>query len=230
MDKRYIKNINKSFNNLEVLKDISLNFKEEEITCILGPSGCGKSTLLNIITGIITDYNGEVVGFNNKEISFIFQEDRLVPWLTLYDNIRLVLKDKYSDGQINKRIYEYLYLTGIEDYMYYYPSSLSGGMKQRASIARALAFGGDLIIMDEPFKSLDIKSKLQILKDFKEIAQKAKSTVIFVTHDIDEAIEIGDSIYLLSDKPTYIKKTWSNLDQENLRNEILMNIMQESVD
>ncbi|NLI89839.1 MAG: ABC transporter ATP-binding protein [Epulopiscium sp.] len=230
MDKLYIKNINKSFNNLEVLKDISLNFKEEEITCILGPSGCGKSTLLNIITGIITDYNGEVVGFNNKEISFIFQEDRLVPWLTVYDNIRLVLKDKYNEDQIHKRIHEYLYLTGIEDYMYYYPSSLSGGMKQRASIARALTFGGDLIIMDEPFKSLDIKSKLQILKDFKEIVQTAKSTVIFVTHDIDEAIEIGDSIYLLSDKPTYIKKAWNNLDQENLRNEILMNIMQESVD
>lgn len=225
-----IENINKSFEDLVVLQDLSVNFERERITCILGPSGCGKTTLLNIMTGLIKDYEGTVKGFAKEDISFVFQEDRLIPWLTVYDNLKLVLKSKYEDGELDHRISHYISMVGVEEYLFNYPSDLSGGMKQRVAIARALAFGGRVIIMDEPFKSLDIKNKMGLLKDFKQIATQTKSTVIFVTHDIDEAIEIGDSIYLLSDKPTYIKKTWKDLETKNLRENILSKIMEKDID
>lgn len=224
MGKQFIKHIKKSFGNLRVLDDISITFEENTITCILGPSGCGKSTLLNIITGLIEDYQGEVVGFS-EEISFVFQEARLIPWLTVYENMKLILKSKYRGDKLDHRILAHLRLVGIEDYMHFYPADLSGGMKQRVSIARGLAYGAKTIIMDEPFKSLDMKNKMQLLKDFKAIAKQTKSTVIFVTHDIDEALAIGDSIYLLSDKPTYIKRQWDDLSVKGLRNEILSEII-----
>lgn len=225
MGKYHIKNIRKSFDDLLVLDDLSMTFEEGEITCILGPSGCGKSTLLNIITGIITDYDGTVSGFLQGEISFIFQEDRLIPWLNIYDNMKLVLKGKYNGHELEQRINEYINMVGIKDYLSFYPNDLSGGMKQRVSIARSLAYGGKIIIMDEPFKSLDFKNKMKLLKEFKSLCIKTNSTVIFVTHDIDEAIEIADFIYVLSDKPTYIKKNWKDLTIANIRNEILSEII-----
>lgn len=225
-----IENINKSFEDLVVLQDLSVNFERERITCILGPSGCGKTTLLNIMTGLIKDYEGTVTGFAKEEISFVFQEDRLIPWLTVYDNLKLVLKSKYEGRQLDCRINHYISMVGIEEYLFNYPADLSGGMKQRVAIARALAFGGEIIIMDEPFKSLDIKNKMGLLKEFKHLAAQTKSTVIFVTHDIDEAIEIGDFIYLLSDKPTTIKKTWKDLEAKNLRQNIMTKIMEKDVD
>lgn len=157
MDQHYVKHIKKSFGDLKVLNNISMAFEKGKITCVLGPSGCGKSTLLNIISGIIKDYAGEVVGFQKQDMSFVFQEDRLIPWLTVYDNMKFVLKGKYPNDKLKEIISDYLLLVGMEDYHGFYPSDLSGGMKQRASIARALAYDGEIIIMDEPFKSLDIK-------------------------------------------------------------------------
>ncbi len=225
MSAQYIKDIKKSFDGLLVLDKISINFEKERVTCIIGPSGCGKSTLLNIMAGIIKDYQGQVVGFLEEDISFVFQEDRLIPWLNVYDNMKLILKGKYKGPELSQRIYDYISMVGIGDYMYYYPPDLSGGMKQRVSIARALAFGSKIVVMDEPFKSLDMKNKMQLLKDFKTVCAKTKATVIFVTHDIDEAIEIGDCIYMLSDKPTTIKKIWSDLTKIGLREELLTQIM-----
>lgn len=225
MDQHYVKHIKKSFGDLKVLNNISIDFTEGKITCILGPSGCGKSTLLNIISGIIKDYTGEVVGFEKQDMSFVFQEDRLIPWLTVYDNMKFVLKGKYPGDKLKEIISDYLLLVGMEDYHGFYPSDLSGGMKQRASIARALAYDGKIIIMDEPFKSLDIKNKMQLLKDFKDICKKTKSTAVLVTHDIDEAIEIGDQIYILSDKPSQVKHVWKDLKVDNLREKILLELM-----
>ena len=225
MDQHYVKHIKKSFGDLKVLNNISMAFEKGKITCVLGPSGCGKSTLLNIISGIIKDYAGEVVGFQKQDMSFVFQEDRLIPWLTVYDNMKFVLKGKYPNDKLKEIISDYLLLVGMEDYHGFYPSDLSGGMKQRASIARALAYDGEIIIMDEPFKSLDIKIKIQLLKDFKNICKKTKSTAVFVTHDIDEAIEIGDKIYILSDKPSQVKRVWKDLNVDNLRENILLELM-----
>jgi len=225
MDQHYVKNIEKSFDGLHVLKDISIHFIKGHITCILGPSGCGKSTLLNIISGIIKDYKGEVVGFNKEKVSFVFQEDRLIPWLSVYDNMKFVLKDKYPKDKINQKILTYLSLVGMNDYINFYPADLSGGMKQRVAIARALAYGGQIMIMDEPFKSLDIKNKMQLLADFKRICKQTHSTAIFVTHDIDEALEIGDDIYILSDKPSQVKSVWKDLKIANLRKQILLELI-----
>ena len=225
MDQHYVKNVKKSFGELNVLKDISINFIKGHITCILGPSGCGKSTLLNIISGIIKDYEGEVVGFDKEQISFVFQEDRLIPWLSVYDNMKFILKDKYPKDKINQKILSYLSLVGMGDYTTFYPADLSGGMKQRVAIARALAYGGEVIIMDEPFKSLDIKNKMQLLFDFKKICKQTHSTAIFVTHDIDEALEIGDEIYILSDKPSQIKSVWKDLKIDNVREKILFEMI-----
>ncbi len=221
----YVKNIKKSFGNLDVLKNISIDFTKGSVTCILGPSGCGKSTLLNIIAGIIKDYEGEVAGFNQEEVGFIFQEHRLIPWLTVYENMNFVLKDKYPPEKAKEIILYYLSLVGIKNYVKFYPDDLSGGMKQRVSIARALAYQGKIIIMDEPFKSLDIKNKMQLLKDFKKICLQSHLTAIFVTHDIDEALEIGDKICVLSSKPSHVKSVWENLKTPHIREKILLELM-----
>ncbi len=213
----YLENVIKEFGNLRVLDDISMKFQEGKITCILGPSGCGKSTLLNIISGIDKDYQGNVSGFDEKEISFVFQEDRLIPWLKTKDNIEIVLKKKYKIEERKELIYKYTSMMGIDKYLNFYPKELSGGMKQRVSLARALSYGGEIIIMDEPFKTLDIKNKNKLIRDFKTIQSEEKKTVIFVTHDIDECLELGDEIYILTDKPTKIKrKVNSNISKKEI--------------
>jgi ABC-type nitrate/sulfonate/bicarbonate transport system, ATPase component len=217
MNDFYLENVIKEFGKLRVLDGISMKIQEGKITCILGPSGCGKSTLLNIISGIDKDYQGNVSGFNEKEISFVFQEDRLIPWLRTKDNIEIVLKKKYNAEERKELIYKYTSMMGIEKYLNFYPKELSGGMKQRVSLARALSFGGEIIIMDEPFKTIDVKNKNKLIRDFKTIQNEEKKTVIFVTHDIDECLELGDEIYILTDKPTKIKrKVNSNISKKEI--------------
>jgi len=123
-----IKDINKKFNELKVLEDITIDFPKNKTTCILGPSGCGKTTLLNIIAGIIKKDSGEIIGFN-KDISFVFQEDRLIEWKNIEENISFVLKGKMDKEQIKATIDKYLKLVKLEEYKYYYPKELSGGMR-----------------------------------------------------------------------------------------------------
>lgn len=200
-----VKNITKSYNNIKVLDDISIDFPIGKTTCILGPSGCGKTTLLNIIGGITEKDFGEIIGFN-EDISFVFQEDRLIPWKNVYDNLSFVLKRKMDKKQIERTVEKYLKLVNLEEYKYYYPKDLSGGMKGRISILRAFAYPSRLLIMDEPFKSLDIINKEIIIGFFNELITKEHRTCIIVTHDIDEAIELSDNIVILSDKPTKVKK------------------------
>ncbi|GAA0124886.1 ABC transporter ATP-binding protein [Clostridium senegalense] len=219
MDEILVEKINKSFGELKILKDISMKCEKEKVTCILGPSGCGKSTLLNIITKNIKDYEGNVSGYKKDDVSFVFQEDRLLEWLNIYDNLKLVFKSKYKGIELKNKILESLNSVGMEKYKEFYPKELSGGMRQRISIIRAFFYGGGLLIMDEPFKSLDIKNKRVLIEDFKTLRNKNKNTVIFVTHDIEEAIELSDKIYVLSDKPTKVKKEFINVNI-NIYNEL----------
>ncbi|WP_061996129.1 ABC transporter ATP-binding protein [Clostridium sp. ATCC 25772] len=219
MDEILVEKINKSFGELKILKDISMKCEKEKVTCILGPSGCGKSTLLNIITKNIKDYEGDVSGYKKDDVSFVFQEDRLLEWLNIYDNLKLVFKSKYKGIELKNKILESLNSVGMEKYKEFYPKELSGGMRQRISIIRAFFYGGGLLIMDEPFKSLDIKNKRVLIEDFKTLRNKNKNTVIFVTHDIEEAIELSDKIYVLSDKPTKVKKEFINVNI-NIYNEL----------
>jgi len=189
-----------------VFEDFSMVVDERRVVCILGPSGAGKSTLLNIISGLITQDEGEIRGFAGRSVSYLFQEPRLLPWKNARDNIEFVLKDKMSKSQRERVTAEYLELVGLGDFKYYYPAKLSGGMKQRVSIARAFAYPADILLMDEPFKGLDPQLKMQLMEAFLNLWQMDRRSVFFVTHDISEAVMLGEDILILSERPARIKK------------------------
>ena len=217
-----VRNISKSYGNLLVLDDITIEFPENETTCILGPSGCGKTTLLNIIAGIIDKDRGEIVGFTENDMSFVFQEDRLIEWKSVKENINFVLKGKMDKDQIEIITDKYLKLVNLEEYKNYYPKRLSGGMRQRISILRAFAYPSKLLIMDEPFKSLDINNKQIVIQFFKKLRIAEKRTCILVTHDIEEALDLGDKIVIFSGRPARVKKVMENTynldrDEDNKR-------------
>ena len=201
-----VKNINKSFGNLKVLDNISISFPENKTTCILGPSGCGKTTLLNIIAGLLDADSGELIGFENEDISFVFQEDRLIPWKNVEDNLAFVLKKNTDKREVDKLINHYLELVSLEKYKHYYPKDLSGGMKQRINILRAFIYDSKILIMDEPFKSLDIDNKQIVMDFFEELMAAKNRTCIMVTHDIEEALTLGDMIVILTEKPASVKE------------------------
>ena len=195
-DKEYqvqVKNLNKSFGDNKVLVNLNLNFEKNKITVVTGPSGCGKTTLLNIISGIEKPDSGEVI-LKDHSISFIFQEDRLIPDLTVYKNIEFVLKSTLTPLESKPIIEKYLKLVKLMEAKDKYPEQLSGGMKRRVAVARAFAYRSDLLIMDEPFKGLDDKLKKEIVDEFLRIYNQDKRTVILVTHDMDEAVFLGDTI------------------------------------
>ncbi len=188
-----VRNLNKSFGSNRVLANLNLNFEKDKITVITGPSGCGKTTLLNIISGIEKPDSGEII-MKDRSISFIFQEDRLIPDLTVYRNIEFVLKSTMTEQESKPIIEKYLDLVKLTGARDKYPNQLSGGMKRRVAIARAFAYRSDLLIMDEPFKGLDDKLKKEIIDEFLRIYNQDKRTVILVTHDMDEAVFLGDAI------------------------------------
>lgn len=209
--KYQIKNISKYYNDLNILQDISIDFDEYKTTCILGESGAGKTTLLNIIAGIIEKDSGEIIGFQNEDSSYVFQEDRLMEWKNVKDNISFVLERNMNKEQIEITIDKYLKLVNLEQYKYYYPKELSEGMRQRISILRAFAHPAKILIMDEPFKSLDINNKQIVIELFKKLRTVEKRTCILVTHDIDEALTLGDKIVIFSNKPTKVNAVIENI-------------------
>lgn len=215
-----IKNLNKSYENEEIFRDFNIEFNDKYINCIIGKSGCGKSTLLNIIAGLIETQSGEVSGVSISDISYIFQEDRLIEWLTVKENLDIALKKYFETSIIDNKIEEVLKLVGIYDVKDKYPNALSGGMRQRINIARAFGKPSKVILMDEPFKSLDYKLKYSIIDEFKNLLNKEKRMVILVTHDLDEAIYFRGNIIVLKNKPAEIAGVFSsNLDKH--KDEIL---------
>lgn len=148
----------KKYGNEKIFEKFNMSLKKNSINAILGPSGTGKTTLLNIISGIEDIDSGEVI-YNGNNISYIFQEDRLIPWLSVYDNIAFVLKSKYSKKNIKNIVDKYLKLVKLQNHRDKYPRELSGGMKRRVAIARAFAYESDLLLMDEPFKGIDMELK-----------------------------------------------------------------------
>lgn len=189
-----IKDLCKFYENHKVLYNFSMNFIKNKITVITGPSGCGKTTLLNIIGGIEKDYNGQIISPNNS-ISYIFQEDRLLPHLTVYENIAFVLKSTMSKEDMHTIINKYLNMVKLSEYKHKLPNKLSGGMKRRVAIARAFAYKSRLLLMDEPFKGLDDKLKTEIIDEFLKLHKEDRRTVILVTHDMKEAELLGDIVY-----------------------------------
>jgi NitT/TauT family transport system ATP-binding protein len=201
-----VKDISKKYGNLQVLRNFNIKLEEKRISAILGPSGCGKTTLLNIISGLEKYDSGSIIGIENKKFSYIFQEDRLLPWSSVEENIHFVLKKDYKDQEIINITDKYLKIVGLEEYRHYYPNQLSGGMKQRVAIARAFAYPSDILLMDEPFKGLDMELKKNLIEAFISLWKKDKRTVIFVTHDMDEAMRLADYIFILGGKPLAIKE------------------------
>lgn len=201
-----IKNLYKSYGELVICEDFNMTLENEKITGLLGPSGCGKTTLLNILAGLEEYDSGTIDGLEGKTLSYIFQEDRLIPWSTVKDNIVFVLKSIYDDHEGGRIADEYLQMVGLKDYAHYYPHQLSGGMKQRVAIARAFAYPADILLMDEPFKGLDLDLKTGLIESFLRLWEEDKRTVIFVTHDLEEARSLGHYIYHLDHRPLRIKE------------------------
>jgi len=197
--------------SLSILEDINLTVADGEFVVIVGHSGCGKSTLLKIIAGLETQdpggivaYNGEPVTAPGPERGMIFQEHRLMPWLTLEKNVTLGLEGKTKTEK--KRLAdEYLKLVKLEDFKKAYPAQLSGGMSQRAAIARALVTGPQMLLLDEPFGALDALTKIEMQKEILKLRDTNKNTMIMVTHDIEEAVFFADRIVVMSDRPGRIR-------------------------
>ncbi|WP_101474955.1 ABC transporter ATP-binding protein [Fusobacterium sp.] len=213
-----ILDLKKRYDDKIIFDGLNLDIEEEKITVILGQSGCGKTTLLNIICGFINDYTGEIK-FESDIVDgmpYIFQEDALIPWKTVYKNIDYVLKNKIKEKDKREFIIEkYLKMVKLSSSKDSYPNSLSGGMKRRVGIARAFAFPSKYLLMDEPFEFLDVKTKYDIIHDFKEMQSVDKKTVILITHDIELAVALGDNIIILGSNPTDVVKEIRNSKENN---------------
>jgi ABC-type nitrate/sulfonate/bicarbonate transport system ATPase subunit len=205
------RNIAMAFANTRVLEDINLSVRDGEFVCLLGPSGCGKSTLLNIVGGFITPAQGEVTidgervtGPDPRRI-FVFQERGVFPWLTVEQNIGFGLF-RQSDAEKRERVAYYVQLVGLKGFEGSYPSELSGGMKQRLEVARALAVNPDVLYLDEPFGALDSITRLQMRRELLRIWQAEKKTILFVTHDIEESVQLADRVVVLSARPGRVQR------------------------
>ncbi len=197
---------------LRVLDHISLQVHPSEIVVLTGPSGCGKTTLLHAVSGNIRHFEGTIKTTFNK-IGFVFQEDRLLEWKTVLENVTLVAQEGKRD-----RAMELLHEVGLEGFENYYPRDLSGGMRQRCAIARALFYGSDILLLDEPFRSLDHKLSREMLKLIHKIRTEEKTAVLFVTHDIDEAVLLADRIIVLTKQPAKITAQLQILTNVEKRN------------
>lgn len=192
--------------SVHVMDRISFDVKQGEFVCIVGPSGCGKSTLLRMILGLLPIQSGSVAS-QAQNGSFVFQNFALFPWLTVSDNVGFGLKMKgVSLQERRKIIHEKLSEVGLAEMAHRYPKELSGGQKQRVGIARALAVNPDILFLDEPFSSLDSITAGTLKRDIMELWKKYGMTVVMVTHLIPEAIELADSIVILSQKPSHVKR------------------------
>lgn len=197
-------NISKKYDDLILLKDFNIDFEKNKITCLFGPSGVGKTTIANIVAGIVPVDEGRVVGIDNSLFSYVFQEPRLLKWYNVYENIDFVLKDVYKPDKRAEIINSYLEMVELSEYRNYKIDALSGGMAQRVSLARAFAYPSHILIMDEPFKGLDNKLKGEMSSLFLKMWNLSQRTVIFITHDVEEAVDLSHIIYTLKDRPVNI--------------------------
>ena len=199
-----LNNINISYGNLKVLENFSISLEKGKVHCVFGASGCGKTTLLNALTGMNKLESGERLSLDHKKFSYVFQEDRLLPWATALENVLFVLRDRYCDEEAKQIAEKYLNIVGLGKFINAYPSELSGGMQRRVSFARALSYRGEVFILDEPFKGLDFKLKTELINYLLESDIKENSYIVFVTHDMQEALSFSDYIYMVDGPPLKI--------------------------
>lgn len=198
--------------SVPVLSDVNLDVANGEFLCIVGPSGCGKSTLLSMIGGFLAPTGGEiridgqVVSGPDPRRIFVFQERGVFPWLTVEGNIEFGLF-RLSREERRRRVAHYINMVGLIGFERAYPAELSGGMKQRLEVARALAVNPDMLLLDEPFGALDSITRLTMRSELLRIWEKERNTIIFVTHDIDEAVQMADRVAVMSGRPARIQET-----------------------
>ncbi|MBV8426399.1 MAG: ATP-binding cassette domain-containing protein, partial [Hyphomicrobiales bacterium] len=195
-----------------VLDDVTLEIAPGEVLALVGPSGCGKSTLLNILGGLLLPTKGGVLIHGEPRpdclnaLTYVFQDFALLPWRTVAGNISLVLEDKLRDEKARReRISEMLRLTGLENFAHAYPKQLSGGMRQRVGIARALAVRPACLFMDEPLSALDAQTRALLLEEFALLIARAAITTVYVTHNLNEAVRLANRVVVLSRRPGRIK-------------------------
>src|SRR5579864_5067848 len=212
---------NRDGNHIAVLDDISLEARGGEFVCLLGPSGCGKSTFLQIIAGFLAATEGQVrideelVRGPDPRRIFVFQERGVFPWLTVEGNVGFGLF-KLSKDEREGRIAHYVNLVGLQGFEKAYPDELSGGMKQRLEVARALAVNPDMLFLDEPFGALDSITRLTMRSELLRIWEAERKTIVFVTHDIDESIQLADRVIVMSARPARIQRV-VNIDIDHPR-------------
>ena len=217
MSKVEVKNLTKSFGDLLVLDDISFNVEQGEFLCIVGPTGCGKTTFLNSLTKIY-DINkgsikidGEEVDLKRHSLAYIMQEYSTMSWLNVRQNVAFGLEiKKLSKQQIKEKTDAALELVGLTKFADYYPNQLSASMMQRVAIARAFAVEPDLLLMDEPYGQLDLELRFKLEDELLNLWRKVGTTVIFITHNIEEAVYLSQRILVLTNKPTTIKENIIN--------------------
>lgn len=202
-----INNINFKYGSNEIYNNFNIEFQQGKVNCIIGESGCGKTTLLNYIS--------EKLYYENKRIAYVFQEDNLIPWKNIYVNLKIVAKKYFEKSILEKEINNALVKVRLEKYKYFYPRELSGGMRQRINFARALIGNPEVILMDEPFKSLDIKSKNNLIELIKNL-KNTDITIILVTHDINEILMLADVVYYLGGRPVEIIESAIGINIKNI--------------
>ncbi len=208
-----VKNLSKSFGNLKVLDDISFDVTEGEFLCVVGPTGCGKTTFLNSLTRLYEPssgkilINGEPVDLKKHNVSYIFQEKSTMEWLNVEENVGFGLELRGIKGEEKKQaVDEMIHLVGLDEYRKYYPNEISSSMLQRVVIARAFATRPELLLMDEPYGQLDIELRFKLEDELIKLWKRTETTVIFITHNIEEAVYMSEDILVLTNKPTKIKE------------------------
>ena len=205
-----IKNLSHSYHNLEgetlALSHLSFSMSKGEFISIVGPSGCGKSTLLSLISGLLKPEQGSVE-LHGKMMGYMLQKDHLLEWRSIYKNIILGLEIRHLlTSETKQKVQDYLEQYGLADFSAAKPSELSGGMRQRVALIRTLILEPDLLLLDEPFSALDYQTRLNVADDIGQIIRKEKRSAILVTHDLSEAISLGDKVIILSKRPAAIKR------------------------
>ena len=191
-----------SFGAVEVFRALSLEISRGEFVAVVGPSGCGKTTLLNLFSGFLKPSSG-IVACSGR-VRTVYQHDSLFPWQTAAQNIAMGLRDLSSEAERDRQLQEMLRLINLEEFAAHYPHQLSGGMRQRVELARALAGATDILLLDEPFSSLDYLTRLRLRRELARMLEELPRTVVLVTHDIEEAAQLADRILVLSDRPARI--------------------------
>ena len=191
-----------SFGSIEVFRHLSLEIYRGEFVAVVGPSGCGKTTLLNLFSGFLKPSSGSVIC--SGRVRMVYQHDSLFPWQTAAQNIAMGLRDLSSGAERDRQLKEMLRLINLEEFGGHYPHQLSGGMRQRVELARALAGDTDILLLDEPFSSLDYLTRLRMRRELARMLEELPRTVVLVTHDIEEAAQLADRILVLSDRPARV--------------------------